>query len=72
MPPGSGGRMYRPMYEQTYEQTYERTYEHTEDLPIPQDLVPYWGRCPKTVMMITMMITTTMMMMIVTTIQSIF
>ena len=24
----------------------ERTYGHMENLPILQDFVPYWGRCP--------------------------
>ena len=28
-------------------QTDRQTYGWTENLPIIQDFVPYWGRCPK-------------------------
>ena len=31
-----------------YRQTDGRTDERTENLPILQDFVPYWGRCPAT------------------------
>jgi len=31
----------------TYGRTKERMNKQTENLPILQDFVPYWGRCPK-------------------------
>ena len=62
MPPSGGGGN-----ERTNKCTNERTNERTEILPILQDFVPYRGRCPKTVMMITMMITMMMMIMMVIT-----
>ena len=34
--------------ERTDERMDERTNEQTENLPILQDFLPYWGRCPKT------------------------